>query len=111
MIAPFLNPLDYSRDFILYLEAFESTIGNFLVQEDDSQQENVIHYLIWAHADIDLSYDHVKKLAIVLVDVVQQLRHYLVLRKTLVVTNLNPFQYILTHCLIGGRFSRWIVIL
>ena len=40
--APLLHLLDYSRDFILYLAMFESTIGVFLVQEDDKLQEHVI---------------------------------------------------------------------
>ena len=35
LLAPLLRPLDYSRDFILYLDASESTIGVVLVQEDD----------------------------------------------------------------------------
>ena len=33
--APLLHPPNYSRDFILYLAASESTIGVVLVQEDD----------------------------------------------------------------------------
>ena len=35
----------------------------------------------------------------------------MVLRKTYVVACLNPFQYILTHRMIGGKFAKWIVIL
>ena len=34
--APLLHPLDYSRDFILYLAMSELTIGVFLVQEDNN---------------------------------------------------------------------------
>jgi hypothetical protein len=33
--APLLRPLDYNRDFLLYLAATDSTIGMVLVQEDD----------------------------------------------------------------------------
>ena len=33
--APLLHPPDYSCDFILYMAAFESTIGVVLVHEDD----------------------------------------------------------------------------
>ena len=43
--APFLSPPDYSRDFLLYLAASESTIGMVLVQEDDALVEHVIYYL------------------------------------------------------------------
>ena len=33
------------------------------------------------------------------------------MRKTTVVAVLNPFQYILTRQLLGGKYSKWIVIL
>ena len=33
--SPLLCPPDYSKDFILYLATFDSTIGVVLVQEDD----------------------------------------------------------------------------
>ena len=42
-LAPVLSPPDYSRDFILYLAASDSTIGMVLVQEDDSLQEHAIY--------------------------------------------------------------------
>ena len=43
--APMLSPLDYSRDFLLYMAASQETIGMVLVQEDDELQEHVIYYL------------------------------------------------------------------
>ena len=82
-----------------------------LVQEDDSLQEHAIYYLSTSLVEVELSYAHVKKLALAAVHIAQRLRHYLSLRKTYVVTCLNPFQYILTHCMIDNKFSKWIVIL
>jgi hypothetical protein len=109
--APILSPPDYSKDFILYLVASEATIGMVLVQEDDSLQEHAIYYLNKSLVEVELSYAHVEKLALVAVHIAQRLRHYLSLRKTYVVACLNPFQYILSCCMIGGKFSKWIVIL
>ena len=40
----------------------------------------------------------------------QRLRHYILLRTTIVVADVNPFQYVLSRCIIGG-FNKWIVIL
>ena len=68
--VPLLRPPDYSRDFILYLAASESTIGVVLVQEDDKLQEHVIYYLRCALAGPKLSYSHVEKLALEVVYVV-----------------------------------------
>ena len=62
--APLLCPPDYSRDFILYLPASESTIGVVLVQEDDKLQEHVIYYIGHALAIPELRYSHVEKLAL-----------------------------------------------
>ena len=45
------------------------------------------------------------------VHAVQQFRHYVLFRKTTVVAVVNPFQYMLTRRVIGGKISRWMVIL
>ena len=58
-----------------------------------------------------LNYSHVEKLVLAAVHVVQRFRHYILFRKTTVIVIVNPFQYVLTRHVIGGRISRWIVIL
>ena len=72
-LALILNLPDYSRDFILYLAALESTIGMVLVQEDDSLHEHVIYYLSRSLVNVELSYAHVKKLALAAVHTTQRL--------------------------------------
>ena len=96
LLAPLLRPPDYSQDFILYLVASESTIGVVLVQEDDKLQENVINYLSCALVGPKLGYSHVEKLALAAVYAVHRLRQYILLRTTMVVANVNPFQYVLS---------------
>jgi len=109
--SPILSPLDYSKDFLLYLAAVESTMGMVLVKEGEDHLEHVIYYLSRALMGLELAYSHVEKLALAAVHVVQRLGHYLILRKTTVIAVLNPFQYILTGRLMGGKYSRCIVIL
>lgn len=58
-----------------------------------------------------MSYVHVEKLVVAAVHAAQRLQHYLVSREILVVASMNPFQYILSRRLIGGKLSKWIVIL
>ena len=36
--------------------------------------------------------------------------HYILLRTTTVLVDQNPMHYILTHHMIGGKYSQWIVI-
>lgn len=52
-----------------------------------------------------------EKLALAAVQVVQRFRHYILLRKTTVISYCNPMIYILTKQLLGGKYSKWIVIL
>ena len=40
-----LSPPYFNRDFILYLEASDTTIGTILVQEDECRREHPIYYL------------------------------------------------------------------
>ena len=94
--APLLHPPDYSRDFILYLATSESTIGVVLVEEDDKLVENVIYYLSRALAGPELRYSHIEKLALAVVYAMQRLHHYILLRTTIVVADVNPFQYVLS---------------
>jgi hypothetical protein len=50
-----------------------------LVQEDDELHDHVIYYLIQNLVGPDLNYSHVENLALVVVHVVQRLRHYILL--------------------------------
>jgi hypothetical protein len=82
-----------------------------LVQEDDSHEEHVIYYLSRSLMTTESKYLHVEKLALAAVQVVQHFRHYILLCRTTVISDCNPMQHILTHQLLGGKYSKWIVIL
>ena len=82
-----------------------------LVQEDEELHEHVIYYFNQNLIDAELRYSHVEKLALATIHVVQCLRHYIILRQTLVVSHINPFQFVLTRRMIGGKYNKWIVIL
>ena len=94
--APLLHPPDYSHDFILYLAVSESTIWVVLVQEDDKVQEHVVYYLSRALAGPEIRYSHIEKMALEAVYAVHRLCHYILLRTTMVVAVVNPFQYVLS---------------
>jgi hypothetical protein len=94
--APLLRPLNYNKDFLLYLAATESTIGMVLVQEDDSFFKYVIYYLSQGLVGPELNYTHLEKIALATVHAVQRFCHYVLFCKTTVVVVVNPFQYMLT---------------
>ena len=91
-----ISPPDYSRDFLLYVAVSMEMIGMVLVQEDEELQEHVIYYLSQNLIDAEIHYSHVEKLSLATVHAVQQLRHLILLRQTLVVAHVNLFQFILT---------------
>lgn len=82
-----------------------------LVQEDESHTEHVIYYLSRNMHPTEIKYTHVEKLALATVQAVQRFRHYIFLRKTTVISDCNPMMYILTKQLLGGKYSKWIIIL
>jgi hypothetical protein len=109
--ALLLLPPDYSRDYFLYLAASEYTIGMVLIQEDDAHDEHVVYYLSRSLTPTEIKYQHVKKLALAVVQAVQCFWHYILSCKTTVISHCNPMQHILTRQLLGGKYSKWIVIL
>jgi hypothetical protein len=54
-----LFPLDYSRDYFLYLASSDSTIAMVLVQKDDSHDEHVVYYLSQSLMTTKTKYLHV----------------------------------------------------
>ena len=90
-----LSPPDYNYNFFIYVATSMEKVGMVLVQEDEELHEHVIYYLSQNLIDVEIRYSHVAKLALATVHVVQRLRHYILLRQTLVVAHVNPFQFIL----------------
>jgi hypothetical protein len=82
-----------------------------LVQEDESHDEHVIYYLSQSLMTTKTKYLHVEKLALAIVQAVQCFRHYILSRKTTVISNYNPMHHIITRQFLGGKYSKWIIIL
>ena len=89
----------------MYLSASDSMIGMVLVQEDDALMEHVIYYLSRGLIGPELHYSPVEKLTLAVVHAVQLLRHYILLRKTFVLAVVNPFQFVLSRRVIGGKYN------
>lgn len=71
----------------------------------------MIYYLSQGLIGPELRYSLVEKLALAALHAIQRLRHYILLRKTFVLAAVNPFKFILSRRVIGGKYNRWIVIL
>jgi hypothetical protein len=104
--TPLLFPPYYSCNYFLYRVASDSTIAMVLVQEYDSHNEHVIYYLSRSLMTTEAKYLHVEKLALAAVQAIQCFRHYILLRKTTVISDCNPMQHILMRQLLGGKYSK-----
>ena len=100
-----IHPPYYSKDFLLYLAAFATTIAMVLVQENPNSQEHVIYYASKNLMDFETRYSRVEKLALATVIAVQKFCHYILLRTTTVLADQNPMYYILTRQMLGGKYS------
>jgi hypothetical protein len=71
----------------------------------------VIYYLSKSLLGPELHYSHVQKLSLAAVIVVQMFRHYILLHTTTVIVDSKPMYHILTRQVLGGKYSKWIIIL
>lgn len=110
-ISPLLIPLDYLQNFLLYLVASPSSIGMVLVQTHDDHSEHVVYYLSKGCVGHELQYSHVEKLYLAVVFSTNGFRHYFLLWENTVIALKNPMRHILSCQIIGGKYSKWIVIL
>ena len=106
-----IHPLDYSKDFLLYIATSTTAIGMVLVQENPDSREHMIYYASKNLIDSETWYSCVEKLALAMVIAVQKFHDYILLHTTTILVDQNPMYYILTRQVIGGKYSRWIVIL
>ena len=71
----------------------------------------MIYYLSHNLNDKEVKYTYIEKLALAAVQVVQIFFHYIMVQKTIVISDCNPMTYILSRQFFGGKYSKWIVIL
>ena len=105
-----MYPPNYQSDYFLYIAAVDMTIAMVLVQVEEGI-EHPIYYFSHNLNDTEVKYSCVEKLALATVQVVQIFHHYILLRKTTIVSDCNPMTYILSCQLLGGKYSKWIFIL
>ena len=109
--SPMIQPPHYYKEFLLYIATSATTIAMILVQENPNGQEHMIYYASKNLMDSETRYSCVEKLPLAMVIAVQKFRHYIFLCKTTVLVDQNPMYYILTHQVLEGKYSQWIVIL
>jgi hypothetical protein len=101
-----LHPLDYERDYIIYLSSSTSIISMVLVQKDDDDTEHVIYYLRKSLSGPKLRYSHVEMFSLATIIFVQIFLHYVMLPTTTVITESNPMYHILNRHVIAENIPN-----
>ena len=104
--SPVIHPPNYSKDFLLYTNPSTTTIAMVLVQDNLDGQEHVIYYASKNLIDSETRYSRVENLALATVIAVQKFRHYILLCTTTVLVDKNLMYYIMTHQVLGGKYSH-----
>ena len=82
-----IHPLDYSKEFLLYIAASATTIAMVFVQENLHGEEHMLYYASKNLMDFETRYSRVEKLALAMVIAVQKFHHYILLRTTTVLVD------------------------
>ena len=82
-----IHPLDYSKNFLLYIAVSTTTIVMALVQENLDGKEHVIYYASKNLMDSKTRYSCVENLALATVIAVQKFHHYILLHITTVLAD------------------------
>ena len=98
-----MYPPNYQNDYFLYIVVAETTIAMVLVQVENGI-EHLIYYLSCNLNDTKVKYSYMEKLALAAIQVVQIFCHYILLRKTTIVSDCNPMTYILSRQLLGAKY-------
>ena len=103
--ASLMYPPNYQNDYFLYITAAETTIAMVLVQVEDGI-EHPIYYLSRNLNDMEVKYSYVEKLSLAVVQAIQIFRQYILLRKTIIVSDCNPMNYILSCQFLGENIQN-----
>ncbi|KAK9019602.1 hypothetical protein V6N11_054118 [Hibiscus sabdariffa] len=110
--APVLVPPAPDRPLILYLIVFDNSMGCVLGQHDDSgNKERAIYYLSKKFTEYEAKYSPVEKLCCALVWATKRLRQYMLYHTTLLISKLDPLNYMMEAPALSGRMARWQMLL
>ncbi|KAA3479690.1 reverse transcriptase [Gossypium australe] len=100
------------RPLILYLTVFDRSMGCVLGQYNDSERkEKVIYYLSKKFTECEMRYLPIEKLCCALIWTTRRLRQYMLYHTTLLISKLDPLNYMMESTALNGRMARWQILL
>jgi len=104
--APILD-----KPFLLYIAAQEYLLGVLHPQENSKDTKKALYYLSHTLVGAELNYSPIEKMCLVLLFIVQNLRHYMYAHTVYVISKPNLVEYILLRLVLNEQLVKWVVIL
>ena len=106
--SPILRYPDFDKEFFLYCDSSDYSIGYILGEKDDVGREVVIHYGGGAPRPAEINYPITHKESLALVEGIKYYYIYLTGRKFTVLTDIKLLN-LPTNENVSGRLARWAV--
>ena len=97
--------------FLLYISATNIALGALLAQNDEQGRELAIYYINRTLVGYELNYSLIERACLVVVFVAHKLRHYMLHKKTMLVSKIDPLKYLLCRASLIGCIEKWVMIL
>jgi hypothetical protein len=106
--TPMLAKLDFEKEFIIYINATEEAIFAILMQCDDQVNEKPVAYMSQSLSDYEFKYSYIEKHVFALVKVVENFRHFILSKHTLVKVPLPAVKFLLSQTYLSGKLAHWL---
>ena len=104
---PILRYPDFENDFLLMTDASGFAIGAVLGQKDDKGTEGVIAFASRSLKTHEKNYSTIEREALAIVFATKQFRHYIWMRKVILLTDQRPLVWLMKHKDSSSRLIRW----
>src|SRR3989441_6710890 len=108
---PVLSPPQPGRPLTLYMSVEDLGVGAMLAQSDEGGVENAIYYLSKKLLPAEVKYSLIEKTCLAVVWAVKKLQHYFKSYHVMIVSKMDPMQYLYKTPTLAGKLSRWLILL
>jgi len=109
--APVLIPLNWNKDFEVYVDASNVAIGSVLSQKDEKRHDRPIYFSSCQLAVVENNYPVTEREALGMIFSVQKFRHYLLGYKFTFHVDHHVLKYVVNKPKLSGRIARWVLLL
>src|SRR2546428_12772342 len=86
-------------------------VGAMLAQADEAGVERAIYYISKKLLPAEVKYRLIEKTCLAVVWAVKKLQHYFKSYHVMIVSKMDPIQYLYKTSTLAGKLSRWLILL